>query len=287
MQRIALATYGELPGLNADDRLLIEPLAALGVTALPAVWDAAEVRWTEFAAVVVRSCWDYHDRLDEFLSWIGRLEGLQVPVWNPPDLLRWNSHKAYLRELATAGVATVPTRWLGRGERSSLAEVLHAERWSDAVVKPAVSASAHGTWRTSQATAARDQGRLDELLMRGDAMVQPFVNEVGESGEWSLMFLGGRFSHAVLQRPAAGDFRVQAQYGGSAAALTPPRHVLSDAKRVLAALSREPLYARVDGVERAGRLLLSELELIEPLLFLQSDPAAPARLARALAHALG
>lgn len=287
MRPIALATYAELPNLNDDDRLLIGALAAWGVSAQPAVWDAPDVRWDGFGGVVVRSCWDYHQRLPEFLSWVAALERLTLPVWNRPDLLRWNSHKGYLRDLAALGAVTVPTHWLARGERAALIDVLDAEGWPVAVVKPAVSASAHGTWRTSRAAAAADQQRFEALLARGDAMVQPYLDEVREPGEWSLVYLGGRFSHAVLQRPAPGDFRVQFAYGGTAVDRDPPPYLIAAAAAVLGTLPTEPLYARVDGVERGGRFLLSELELIEPHLYLATAPGAAPRFARALVAALG
>jgi len=290
MKRIALATSATLPMLNDDDRLLVPALAELGVAAVPAVWDAPDVRWDEFrgegGAVLVRSCWDYHRRLDEFLAWLTRLERAGVPVWNPPALLRWNSHKGYLRDLAARGVPIAPTRWLPRGRTAALAQLLHDERWSDAVVKPAVSASAHSTWRTSFEKANADQSRLDELLRAGDVMVQPFVSEVADAGEWSILFLDGRLSHAVLKRPAAGDYRVQWEFGGTAEAKVPPANLVADAEAVMTAVPGNPLYARVDGVERDGRLMLMELELIEPHLFLGWDNGAAARLAGGLRAAL-
>jgi glutathione synthase/RimK-type ligase-like ATP-grasp enzyme len=284
--RIALATYAKLPTLNDDDRLLIPALAALGVTAVPAVWDSGQVCWDEFQGVVIRSCWDYHLRPSEFLEWIARLERGGVTVWNPADLLRWNHHKRYLRDLAARGVATVPTRWLARGEPADLRALLADAGWRDAVIKPAVSASASGTWRSSTGTASRDQSRLEALLSAGDVMVQPLLSEVSDAGEWSMLFLGGSFSHAVLKRPAAGDYRVQWEFGGSAVSATPPEGVQADAERVIAAAPGDPLYARVDGVERDGRLVLMELELIEPHLFLGWDQGAAGRLAGALRAAL-
>jgi len=280
--RIALATYTKLPGLNDDDRLLVPGLAELVLTAVPAVWDSPDVCWEEFSAVIVRSCWDYHHRLTEFLAWVGRLERAGVAVFNPPAVLRWNSHKTYLRDLAAHGVPTVPARWLARDARTNLAELLRAAGWREAVVKPAVSASATGTWRTSPATARADQARLDELLRAGDVMVQPFIGEVRDPGEWSLLFFGGQFSHAVLKRPAAGDYRVQWEFGGSAEAMAPPRALIADAERVLAAAPGTTVYARVDGVERDGHLTLMELELIEPHLFLGWDAGAAGRLAATL-----
>src|SRR2546422_2263140 len=282
MKRIALATSAKLPTLNDDDRLLIPALAELGLAAIPAVWDAPDVCWEEFQGVVVRSCWDYHHRLEEFLAWVARLERAGIPVWNPPAALRWNSHKGYLRDLAARGVPIVPTRWLERGAPVDLARLLRDAGWREAVVKPAVSASAHGTWRTSFETASADQPRLDELLGAGDIMAQTFVSEVRAGGEWSILFLGGRYSHAVLKRPAEGDYRVRWEFGGSAGTSAPPPRRAADAEAVMAVVPGDPVYARVDGVERDGRLVLMELELIEPHLFLGWDAGAAARLARAV-----
>src|SRR5437867_13172491 len=124
MKRIALATSAKLPTLNDDDRLLIPALAQLGLGAVPAVWDSPEMCWEEFQSVVVRSCWDYHHRLEEFLAWVTRLERAGGPMWNPPAVLGWNGHKGYLRDLAERGVPIVPTRWVGRGGQAELAGLL-------------------------------------------------------------------------------------------------------------------------------------------------------------------
>jgi len=114
-------------------------------------------------------------------------------------------------------------------------------------------------------------------------MVQPFIAEVCDPGEWSIIFFGGRFSHAIRKRPAAGDYRVQWEFGGTAAPMAPPPRLVADAEAVMAAVPGRPLYARVDGVERDDRLMLMELELIEPHLFLGWDADATGRLAGALA----
>src|SRR5437764_1128000 len=166
----------------------------------------------------------------------------------PGGLLRWNHPKRSLRDLAAGGgVATVPTRWLARGDEVDLPTLLADAGWREAVVKPAVSASAFGTWRTSTASASGDQARLDQMLSAGDVMVQPLLPEVSDAGEWSLLFLGRRFSHAVLKRPAPGDYRVQWEFGGSAVSAAPADHLIADAARVIAAVPGDPLYARVDG----------------------------------------
>src|SRR5260370_41357853 len=135
--RVALATCRDLPQLNEDDRLLQRALGALGIDAAPVVWDSAEERWGDYQAVLVRSCWDYHRRLDEFLAWFAVLERAGPAVWNPVPLLRWNSHKRYLKDVAAHGVPVVPTRWLGRGGRVGLAQLLAGLGWREAGVKPA------------------------------------------------------------------------------------------------------------------------------------------------------
>jgi len=288
--RIALATSARYPGLPADERLAVPALARLGVSAEPVVWDDARAAWGTFDAVVVRSCWDYHLKAAEFLGWLARLEGLGMPVLNPPPLLRWNADKRYLFSLAERGVAIVPTRVVPRGApeaREALLRALDELAADEAVVKPAVSASAHGTWRTSRAAAAADARRLEALVAAGDVLVQPFVRAVTDAGEWSVLCFGGRPSHTVLKRPAPGDWRVQGELGGTAELGTAPALVLEQARRVLeAAGAGEAAYARVDGCVIDGGFVLMELELIEPQLYLALEPNAPDRLARAVMEAL-
>jgi hypothetical protein len=284
MLRIALATCARVPKLTPDDRLLLEALRERGADARPAVWDDPGVDWGGLDGVVIRSCWDYHLRASEFLGWLAGLEASDVTVWNPPGLVRSNLDKSYLRGFAAAGVPVLPTLWLSRGSRVSLAESLAGEAWSAAVVKPAISASAHRTWRATPATAAEQQSDLDALLADGDVLVQGFAPEIAVPGEWSFVFLAGAFSHAVLKRPAPGDFRVQEEFGGRSEAIPPPPRLLEQARAIVAGIDGPWLYARVDGFERDGTFVLMELELIEPVLFLGLSAAAPARLADAIVH---
>jgi glutathione synthase/RimK-type ligase-like ATP-grasp enzyme len=289
-RRIALATSARYPELPADERLAVPALARLGVTAEPVVWDAAGAAWSAFDAVVIRSCWDYHLKVADFLAWLGRLERLGLPVLNPAPLVRWNADKRYLLALAERGVAIVPTRVLPRGApdpREALLRALDGLDADEAVVKPAVSASAHDTWRTSRAAAAADAGRLQALLAAGDVLVQPFVPAVTGAGEWSVLCFGGRPSHAVLKRPAPGDWRVQGELGGTAELGTAPAVALRQARRVLeAAGAGTAAYARVDGCVIDGAFVLMELELIEPQLYLDLAPHAPDRFARAIVEGL-
>jgi glutathione synthase/RimK-type ligase-like ATP-grasp enzyme len=285
---IALVTYRGLPGLSDDDQLLLAPLSERDLRAVPAAWDDPAIAWDSFDAVVVRSTWNYHTSFDAFMTWIGRIESLSIPTWNPPAILRWNASKTYLRDLAARGVDVVPTRWVDRGSRASLRAVLSDAGWIDAVVKPAISASAYETWRvTALNVALGEEARFRRLVATGEVMVQPFLPELARDGEWSVMFIGGEFSHAVLKRPHAGDFRVQQEHGGSAELRTPPAHVLATARTIVRRAPGRCLYARVDGVEIGGKFVLVELELLEPSLFLGAAPGAPERFARALSELVG
>ena len=283
--RIAFVTHDARPEPTEDDRLLADALSARGATVVGVPWSDASVEWTAYDAVVVRSCWDYFHRADEFHVWLDRLERDRARVHNDVRTLRWNADKSYLRELHARGVPIIPTRWLRHGGASSLRELRRDTGWSELVVKPTVSGGAHRTWRAEPGDEASDDARLATMIGEGAVMVQPLVDEIEREGEWSLLFFGGGYSHAVLKRPRSGDFRVQREHGGSLAPAEPSPDVLAAAKRVLAALpfdGEPPLYARVDGCVVDGELLLMELELLEPELFLRCSPHAPGRLADAL-----
>lgn len=280
MTHVAFATSAKWPELTSDDRLAASACEARGVRVSPAVWSDPTVQWSAFDAIIIRSTWDYHLRFAEFARWIGLLEREGCSVWNPCPLLRWNADKRYLMDLAARDVPIVPTASLPSYHRETLAGIMDANGWDDVVIKPAISATAHGT-RRLQRRAVDSLGDADSAL--GEMLVQPFLGEIGTAGEWSLMFFGGAYSHSVRKRPVAGDFRVQSEFGGSAIAEPAPHHVIAAAERVLGAVAGPWLYARVDGVETEAGFLLMELEMLEPLLFLELYADAPARFADAIA----
>jgi glutathione synthase/RimK-type ligase-like ATP-grasp enzyme len=282
MIKVAFVTYAELPLLYEDDRLAADLLRGRGVEVEPVLWDAAEVTWEEFDAVILRSCWEYHLRTEEFLDWIALMEQRAVRLWNPPDVVRNNADKHYLRRLAAEGVRVAPTVWLERGDDFDLAGILAQQGWSQAVIKPIISMSAYGTWITTPSRAAADEPKVRELLSRSGVMVQRFVPEVRTSGEWSFVFFMKEYSHAVLKMPKPGDFRVQRDFGGHLAVSDPPRGLIERAREIIRGMKGPLLYARVDGVEVNGELILMELELIDPVLFLGHSPGAACRFADAV-----
>ncbi|HEY7504807.1 MAG TPA: hypothetical protein VH700_11945 [Gemmatimonadales bacterium] len=274
--RFVLATCRTRPALTPGDGRLAVALRNLGAAVVAAPWDTIEPAESE-GAVCLRSTWDYHLRWEEFRDWVGRFEHSRR-LWNPPSTVLWNADKLYLRDLASGGIALPRTHWFEPGERPDVMALLEAWDADRVVLKPRVSATAYGTHLVS-----RDQGigaAEWPALERAGCLLQRFVPEIQSRGELSLVFLDGWYSHAVRKRPVTGEFRVQADFGGSLETATPADDTIGFGEAVLEAAARPWLYARVDLVETDAGPVLMELELIEPDLFL--TPEGAARLAEAL-----
>lgn len=285
MRRIGLVTCRELPDLDGGDRPLLDALRSSGVRADPLVWDDPGVDWAAADALILRSCWDYPARFDAFTTWLDRLEALGALVFNPLETVRWNLDKRYLLELEERGIPIVPTRALQGLEIGGLAALAAAEDWPEIVIKPSVGANAVGLVRVATADAERLLAVERSLMARPDrertgaaVLVQPLVPGIAE-GEWSLVFVGGTYSHAAVKRPASGDFRTQPHLGGTWTPASPPSEVRACGDAVIAALDRPWVYARVDVVPTPEAVLLMELELIEPSLLFDMRPSAAERLA--------
>ncbi|MBB6344710.1 ATP-grasp domain-containing protein [Nonomuraea muscovyensis] len=267
----AYVTFDD-PDQHDDEReLALAAWREAGITGRAERWDDPEVRWESYDAVVVRSVWDYLARREEFLAWARRVEAT-TRLLNPAQVLERNTDKTYLREL---GVPVVPTHWSSRD----------LPAWDEYVVKPAVSAGARDTVRTTDPGRARAHAAWLEETGR-TPMVQPYLDMVEAEGETSLLHFNRRFSHAVRRTPmlspgVAGADQVRAQ----------PRIPAPDqvelAEKVLAAIPEALLYARIDLVRLPdGTPVVIEVELTEPYLFLRYDPGAAAGLARALRELL-
>jgi hypothetical protein len=289
MPTIAFVTYTGAPDLTAGDRRVVAPLRAHGITTVAAAWDDPAVDWRTFDGVILRSTWNYHHRPAAFAAWLDRLTAANVPVWNAPALVRWNMDKRYLHDLARQGVPVVPTVFVDGGAAIDLPALLATNGWQEAVIKPRVSASAYRTQTVTPQTAANFQAELADIAAQHGALIQPFMPQI-RAGEWSLVYFGEHYSHAVIKTPAPDAIFVQEELGGT----TRPATASADFIRqgwaaIIAAMTitgqtDPPLYTRVDAVVVAGQLTLMELELIEPALFL-SDGAA-ARFADAIAGRL-
>ena len=238
-------------------------LASGGATVEPIPWtDRRDL--SGFALVTPLVAWGYHEDYSRWLEFLDRAEAGRWPMINPPALLRWNGDKAYLTELAERGVSTVPTLAVEACCDADLEEARRRFGSEWLVVKPPVSASAAGTHRLGPNDDLPSDGRGRPLI------IQPLIEEIARTGEFSLMLFGGEYSHAVVKRPKIGDFRVQELHGGvTLPCKVPPQGAIELAQAALAAAPAEAAYARVDIVpDDSGVLRIMELELIEPSLFL-------------------
>jgi glutathione synthase/RimK-type ligase-like ATP-grasp enzyme len=279
-KQIALATYREQPSLYPDDRLLLNELRSRGLGAEPTIWNEPSIDWGKFDAVVIRSTWDYHLHHSTFLDWVARVERTSA-LWNPPKVIRWNSHKSYLKDLEHQGVPIVPTEIVRPGDR--LDEVMGRRGWAKAVLKPAVSANAYRTYLLRAEDREANQNKLREASEGGEALLQPYLEEVESEGERSLVFLGEEFSHAFLRLPKLAA-KPQLTEG---LPVQPSPGELEVARSAVHTAPARTLYARVDLVPtKEGSARIMELEMIEPLLMIGNAPGAPARFANALQEVL-
>ncbi len=269
---------------DTDLPLLLAAAGSQGIDAEISVWDDPEAAWDDFDLVVVRSCWDYMARREEFLRWTASVPQLA----NPADVIAWNTDKVYLRQLADAGVPVISTEWnVAPGDDLGS----HAE-W---VVKPSISAGSRDTarWTSPDDVFAHS---ADLQAAGRTAMVQPYISSVDEEGETAILSIGGSFSHAICKGPllVPGEgIRQDRDSREEISAREPTAAQLAVADAALAAIepamgaAADLLYSRVDLVTGSdGEPLVIELELTEPNLFLHTDPEAAGRLITAAVAAI-
>jgi hypothetical protein len=281
MRRCAFLTMDSLEGFVSDDELVYPPLAARGwgVEAVP--WRRPGVDWGRFEAVVIRTTWDYQNAPEAFLSILDQVQVSGTHLENALDLVRWNMNKRYLRDLERGGIALVPTVWGSDIGTMDESEILRRLGTDEVVLKPEVGANADHTYRLGRSSPGWRQAAV--AFERRAYLAQPFIASIVTEGEYSLVYFGGEFSHAIVKTPRAHDFRVQEEHGGIIRPVDPSPELVEAGRRVLAALAHVPLYARADFVRLEGGVhALMELELIEPSLYFRMDQGAPERFARAL-----
>ncbi len=272
---IAFVSAQTMSRTDPETHLLVEEIERLGGSSEVIPWDAA-VNWAEYSLVVIRSPWDYHERIDEFRHWAAQVAQV-TRLLNPWPVIDWNAHKSYLLDLQRAGVPVMPTQLIRQGNKLEMLE----EHDGPMIIKPAVGIGASGIARGHAADESfRDH--LSQLLLTSDVLAQPYNPSIEEQGEVSLIFVAGEYSHAVRKIPATGDFRVQKKHGGSVVDHEPTTAERSVAKQTLSTLEHDVAYARVDLVDWSGSPAVMELELIEPELFLGRCPSAVKKFSRFL-----
>jgi hypothetical protein len=296
LRRLVAAASPALPDLHDDWPLLRAALAHRGVDATPAVWSDPDVDWSAYDLVLANGAWDNIHHVDAFLSWAEHVsDTLGVPVVNSPAMLRWNIDKRYLRDLEAAGVPVVPTVWVEPSETASPARADLELPDGEVVVKPSVSGGGFQTARYRPEEHQRARRHAADLVATGrTAMVQPYLRTIDDVGEVGLIFLGGAFSHAMhkdpMIPPGAGptasliEYQVVTPASASVAQIALGHAAVAAAER----LHGPTAYARVDTVvDEDGQPMVLELEMLDPVLFFDTDPSGAQRFADVLTTSFG
>ena len=272
---IALVTYHDKgayasPTVANEDDSLLHFLKTKGLTIEKVIWNDTNVRWEDYDLAILKSPWDYFDLIGDFYNWLAELKSKNIRLLNPIDLVKWNADKHYLYDIEKAGLKVTPSIFIKQGTHIDLNSYLDTFNGNQLIIKPCVSGGSKNTFKVTAANVEEVNPKLDLLLQEEDFIIQPFLTEIEEEGEWSFLFFGGKFSHALLKKAKAGDFRVQHALGGTIHPQSPPQNLLEDAQKYVDQFAKDCLYARVDGTIVDQKFLLMELELIEPFLFLDT-----------------
>ena len=265
-----------------EQELLKSAFESQGLKVDITYWDNPSYEWQQTKSVLFRTVWDYFERFDEFWEWLEQVK-TKTRLINSYELIKWNIDKHYLRDLKNNGIQVVPTYFADRGNNICLQEIANLNDWKHIVIKPAISASAFNTYKITNDEIEQKEQLFHELLQTHDMLVQPFFPTISELGEASLMVFGGKFTHAILKKAKAGDFRVQDDFGGTVHDYNPTQEEIKFAEKVFQSCTSLPIYGRVDIVWDSNKhIYLSELEIIEPELWIRNRPESANKIAEAV-----
>ncbi|MDA9555314.1 hypothetical protein N9R54_03680 [Pelobium sp.] len=276
--KIAYITYQNIgkytSSIEDEDSILLNFLIKKGLLITEEIWDDETVNWTEYSHAILKSPWDYFDKFPAFIKWLNKIEQLNIKLLNPYHIIKWNSDKHYLQDIAKAGLDVVPTQFCEKNTLPSLSPYFDFFKTDELVIKPSVSGGSKNTFRFNPNNVSQIEASIHQLLKEEAFMIQPFLPEIAKYGEWSFVFFNGKYSHCLLKKAKSGDFRVQHYLGGTIHPQQPTNQQIQIAKAYVQQFAKGCLYARIDGVEVGDKFLLMELELIEPFLFLFTHPEA-------------
>lgn len=266
--RVAIVTYSLFPNLRPTDIGLISEFAQKNIFAQSVVWNNPTVDWSLYDYIIIRSSWDYYLNYPEFMAWLDTLEAANCKIINSAKTIRKNLQKFYLRDLQNSGVAIIPTIFVDKTENLDLRKYEN-KLWSKSIIKPAFSAASFMTKVFEKSELEQIQSEYKEIACERNLLLQPFMNEIVDFGEISMIFFNQKFSHSIVKKPKENDFRVQVNYGGKYTKYLPDNELIETAEKIVNTWGEKTLYARVDGVLHNGKFLLMELELIEPDLYFE------------------
>lgn len=269
-----------------EDSLVIERLNKKGLKTGRLAWDDPHFDWSLTKSVLFRTTWDYFDRFAEFSIWLENVSK-QTRLFNSETIIRWNIDKHYLIDLKNNGIPIAESYFIEIGTKETLKSIHNRLGWSETVLKPCVSGAARHTYKLSLDSLDTYETLYQKLIAQKAMMLQPFQYNIVRQGEISMMVFNGQFTHAILKKAKAGDFRVQDDFGGSIHNYQATKQEIAFAETTIKACPELPIYARVDVFyDNNDQLALSELELIEPELWFRNYPDAANVLADAIFNLL-
>ena len=265
-----------------EQELLKSAFEAQGLKVDITYWDNPTYEWQETKSVLFRTIWDYFERFDEFWDWLKQVK-TKTRLINSYELIKWNIDKHYLKDISSWGIETVPTYFADKGCNMKLHEIAKRNQWKDLVIKPAISASAFKTYKILANEIQANEKLFNSLVQERNMLVQPYFETITQLGEASLMVFDGKFTHAILKKAQPGDFRVQDDFGGTVHNYIPTKAEINFAEKVFETCKTKPVYGRVDIVwDNDKNFYLSELEIIEPELWIRNYPKCAERIAEAV-----
>lgn len=269
-----------------EDNLLRDALEKRGLKVHRTRWDDPDMNWSDTRFALFRTTWDYFERFAEFSEWLDKTEH-STQFLNRLPLVRWNIDKHYLADLQNAGVPIPPTLFIPRGTQESLQSWADKTDWQEMILKPTIAGTARHTYRFDRSLIADMEGLFSRLTSAEDFMLQAFQPQILTRGEVTFVVFGGKFSHAVLKKAKPGDFRVQDDFGGSVHSYDASIEEIAFAENAVRQSPHPPVYARVDAMwDEKGNLMVSELEMIEPELWLRMHPPAAESFADSIVRAM-
>ncbi|MDZ4846153.1 MAG: hypothetical protein SH857_11455 [Chitinophagales bacterium] len=265
-----------------EDKFVQDALENAGLRTSRLDWATPDFDWSTTRYVLFRTTWDYFDRFAEFSAWLKRVTNLTKLI-NPASLIYWNIDKHYLQDLEKKGINITPTHFVKAGTETTLEKILSETGWKDAVIKPAISGSARHTYKLNFENYQQFENIFQSLVSKEAMLLQPFQQDVVKTGERAFMLIDGKFTHAVLKTPKAGDFRVQDDHGGTVRPYAPADDEVEFVEKAMAACHPLPVYGRVDVITgNDGQSAVSEIELIEPEMWFRFYPPAANKMAEAI-----
>ena len=276
-KKCALLTMKDLSKFECYDNLIVNPLEEMGWICDQVPWDTNKlIDWDQYDSVIIRSTWNYQENFLKFINVLKEINSSSADLQNPIDIVEWNLNKQYLKDFENKNIKIVPSQWFNNFIPKEIIQSFLNFNSKKIIIKPCISANADHTYILEEKTALSKLKTLKKDFIDKEFIIQPFIQDIKNEGEYSLIYFGNTLSHVLLKTPKVGDFRVQEEHGGTLKSIINPEQALIRfGKNVINKLPRACLYSRVDIVRNKNEFLLMEVELIEPSLYFNMDSKSP------------